>query len=119
MNKEDIEVLKIAKKYMENMNDAILKAAEYIQNEDYYKGMDLVINITDGLEWIIQLIVSRNDIYTGNMGIDEFTNKIKEIVEAFENQDYILIGDLLEYEIKPIVENYYNETTNLIEKLKK
>lgn len=117
VNNEQIEVLKTAKEYMENLDKAIVKTAEYLQNEDYYNGMDLVIKISDGLEWIVKLIASRNDIYKKDMKINEFNDKIKEIVEALKNQDYILIGDLLEYEIKPIIEDYCNKTDSMIRKM--
>lgn len=117
VNNEQIEVLKTAKKYMENLDKAIVKTAEYLQNEDYYNGMDLVIKISDGLDWTVKLIASRNDIYNEDMKIDEFNDKIGDIVEALKNEDYILTGDLLEYEIKPIIKYYYNKTNTMLKKL--
>ncbi len=52
---------------------------------------------------------SFNDFYTGFNGI------LKELVEAFNINDSILIGDLMEYEIVPMV-NKLLKYLNLIEK---
>lgn len=117
MNKEKLEVLNTAKEYMINLNKAIIKSSEYLQNGDYFNGTNLIISITDGLEWIVQLITLRKDIYEEDMKVNKLIDNIKEIVEAFENEDYILIGDLLQYEVSPIIEEYYNKTLFLIEKL--
>lgn len=119
MNKEKLEVLNTAKEYMTNLNDSIIKSAEYLQNGDYFNGTDLIISITDGLEWIVQLITLRKDIYEDDIKVNKLIDNIKEIVEAFENKDYILIGDLLQYEISPIIEEYHNKTLLLLEKLNK
>ncbi|MCS4472017.1 hypothetical protein JQ036_17840 [Clostridium botulinum] len=39
------------------------------------------------------------------VNFDELNNKLEEIVEAIEFQDFILVGDLFEYEILPEVES--------------
>lgn len=104
---------------MTNLNNAIIKSAKYLQNGDYFNGTNLIINITDGLEWIVQLITLRKDIYEEDMEVNKLMDNIKEVVEAFENEDYILIGDLLQYEISPIVEGYYDKTLLLLESLNK
>ncbi|MDS1002895.1 hypothetical protein P9J83_05175 [Clostridium sporogenes] len=114
MNKEKLEVLNTAKEYMINLNNAIVKSAEYLQSGDYFNGTNLIISITDGLEWIVQLVILRKDIYGENMKVNNLIDNVKEIIEAFENEDYILIGDLLQYEISPIVEEYYNKTLLLL-----
>ncbi|HDK7174847.1 hypothetical protein KQI45_07620 [Clostridium sporogenes] len=117
MSRGKLEVLNTAKEYMINLNNAIMKSADYLQNGDYFNGTNLIISITDGLEWIVQLITLRKDIYKDNMEVNKLIDNIKEVVEAFENQDYILIGDLLQYEISPIIEEYYDRTLLLLEKL--
>lgn len=38
----------------------------------------------------------------------ELTEKFSEVIEAMENEDYILVGDLFQYEVYPIIENYEN-----------
>ncbi|HDK7155691.1 TPA: hypothetical protein PTV43_000802 [Clostridium botulinum] len=119
MNKEKLEVLNTAKDYMINLNSAIIKSAEYLQNGDYFNGTDLIISITDGLEWIVQLITLRKDIYEKDMEVNKLIDNAKEVVEAFENEDYVLIGDLLQYEISPIIEEYYDKTSLLLKNLNK
>ncbi|KGK86059.1 hypothetical protein [Clostridium sp. HMP27] len=117
MNKEKTEVLNTAKDYMVNLNNAIIKSAEYLQSGDCFNGTNLIIDITDGLEWIVQLITIRSDIYGDEIKTTSLIHNIKEIVGAFENEDYIFIGDLLQYEISPIIEEYYDKTLLLLEKI--
>lgn len=119
MNKEKLDVLNTAKEYMNNLNSAMIKSSEYLQNGDYFNGTNLIVSITDGLEWIVQLITLRKDIYEEDMEVNKFIDNIKEVVEAFENEDYILIGDLLQYEISPIIEEYNNKTVLILERLNK
>ena len=45
---------------------------------------------------------------------NRIVDNIKEIVEAFKNEDYILVGDLLQYEINPIIDEYHEETCKLL-----
>lgn len=119
MSKNKIEVLNTAKEYMNNLNKAILKASQYLQNGDYFNGTNLIISISDGLEWVVQLITLRKDIYQEDMQMAKLVENIKEVVEAFENEDYILIGDLLQYEISPIIEECMNKTVLISEELSK
>ena len=41
-------------------------------------------------------------------GIDEFNEKISSLLEAFEQKDYYLFSDIMQYELKPLLE-YWRE----------
>lgn len=69
-------------------------------NEPY----NLLIKIIDKLDLIIGeksnlQMNSSNKIYIQNL-----TGKLPYLLDAFENNDNVLISDILKYEIKPILE---------------
>jgi predicted RNase H-like nuclease (RuvC/YqgF family) len=47
------------------------------------------------LQWVIQVINLNKELYNEESQIEELNEKLNEALEAFQNQDYILIGDLL------------------------
>lgn len=110
MNTEIKEVLDTAYEYMNKLNEGILTAAQYFQNGNYRDALDLTIQITEGIEWTIKVISLNKNLYNEEDKIQELNEKLKETLEAFENGDYVLIGDLFEYEISPIIENYIEQT---------
>ncbi|MBB6478695.1 hypothetical protein [Spirochaeta isovalerica] len=73
--------------------------------------MDIVISLTEILQKIIGLLTLFN---SDNIDIDKLNNILNELVEAFDAGDSILIGDLLEYEISPIL----SDLTEQFERLK-
>lgn len=102
MNKKKQEVLITASEYIVKLKLGIKDTAELFQSYDETKGSSLLYEITDGLQWITDALVLTEII--NNNEVLEINQKLKEIVEAFENEDYILIGDLLFYEVLPIIE---------------
>jgi len=114
MNNEVKEVLETAYEYMNKLNGGVLTAAKYFQNGNYRDALDLTIQITEGIEWTIKVINLNKNLYTEEERIQELNEKLKETLEAFENGDYVLIGDLFEYEISPIIENYIEKTKMIL-----
>ncbi|GEA29292.1 hypothetical protein [Clostridium diolis] len=95
----------------ENNSDIITNLIELIEefsaiiykleNSETYK---LLMNIIDKLDLIINLksiCVLENDF---KIHIDKLKSKLPELLEAFENNDKILISDILKYDIKPLLE---------------
>lgn len=67
-------------------------------------------DMTDGFEWILNVIEltrpTQEELGIEFAGVPQFMEGIKEIVAAFENNDYVLLGDLLNYELKPVIEKW-------------
>lgn len=68
------------------------------------------VNFVEGIQWLVNVIqLTKNE--TAELGIsvildDKFAETLNEMIQAFENRDYVLVGDLLNYEIKPVIENW-------------
>lgn len=93
------------------INDYLLKLIPAIENagnkfcgKEKEEGYELTILIADGIQWVIGMIKRYNVIELSEKQIIELNNKLIQVVEAMEIGDYILVGDLLTYEIKPEVE---------------
>ncbi|WP_026888257.1 hypothetical protein [Clostridium beijerinckii] len=115
MNNNKIEVLETASKYIVNLKMGINKAVEYYQEGRENEACNLIIPITEGMEWLNNAIRLTSEIQKEPISFDVMNGKLVEVLEAFENSDYILVGDLLEYEIMPIIqriEEIVNKTIN-------
>lgn len=87
-----------------NLIGLIDKFSVIIYERDNNEVGRLLINIIDKLDSIIGvkpiLIVENNfKIY-----INELKDKLPELLDAFQNNDNVLISDILNYEIKPLLE---------------
>lgn len=111
LNRE--ELLQTVKEYSDKMINAIKTASEFFQSYDDARGSELMIQIVDGLQWFIEAVVSIEEL-KNEIDIININDKFKEIVDAFENGDYVLIGDLLQYELLPIIEDINNKIEDVI-----
>ncbi|WP_032121979.1 hypothetical protein [Clostridium amazonitimonense] len=100
---EQVEVLQTAREYMGNltrgMDGCIIDLREGRINE----GLSLISPILEGMQWIYDVVRLTKDVQKDPMDEKEMEDKLKEMIEAFENQDFVLISDLMEYEILPIL----------------
>jgi hypothetical protein len=111
---EQFETLQSVKEYMVNLINGIEKAVEYFQIGEEKKGCDLISPIADGIQWMSEALLLTKDIHHQDIELVAMNEKLKEIVEALENDDFILIGDLFEYELKPIIEDIQRNINKVI-----
>lgn len=106
---EKIKALETVEEYIDILKKGILETAGYFQNGEEYKGNVFIPDITEGIQWIIDVIILTRDVQVETIDVSELKENLQEIVIAFESEDYILIGDLFEYEIVPIFEEIQNK----------
>lgn len=99
MEKNKYEVLQIAMEYIEKLNNGIMQAASYYRNGELAKGYKYVEMITEGMEWVIDVITLTQDVLISGVKLDCIRDLISEYIEAMENEDTVLMADLLEYEM--------------------
>lgn len=107
MNKEKIEVLQTANDYMNNLKNGIVNLANMIQEGKEQEAITIIPQVVDGIEWIVQVIILTKEVQKNEIGVGGLNDQLQEIIEALENEDYILVGDLFNYEILPILENIH------------
>ncbi|MGY0375129.1 hypothetical protein [Clostridium sp. JNZ J1-5] len=102
---EKFEALKTASEYIGNLKLGIINSAEKFQTGDENIGLEAIPLIVDGIEWLTQVIELTKDIQKSEISLYELNEKLEEIVEAVENNDFILVGDLFQYELIPIIDD--------------
>ncbi|MCI1477729.1 MAG: hypothetical protein LKH93_00305 [Clostridium beijerinckii] len=105
---EQMEALRTANEYLENLLGGVKKVVNYIEQGEEEKGIDLIQPIADGIEWLLSAVNLTQEAHKGSVEIGQINEKLGEVVDALENEDFVLVGDLFNYEILPILEDIQN-----------
>ena len=114
MNSQKIEALQTATEYIDNLKEGIQKAINYYQSGEEDKASKLINPIAEGIEWLVQVLVLCNDVINSQESIDSLNKNLIEIVNGFENEDYILISDIFEYEMLSTLEQVQTSLKEVI-----
>ena len=98
-NKELVEVVDKAIEYCDKLEKAISNGAELFRSDKIAAGSKLLLEILDAIQWVIDVAAGTKDLQTSKVDIEDVNEKLKLAIEAFENSDYNLLGDVLEYEV--------------------
>lgn len=101
---EHKELLITVDDYLNNLKEGIINISDLIQEGKEYQGINIIPQVAEGLQWVDEALNATNNYHEGELSLENMNNFIEEISEALENEDYILIGDLFNYEIIPILE---------------
>ena len=106
-----------AQNYLKKLIPGIQTASDLFRSGNEQEANKFFINIIDGIEWFSQVVDSiaqATESELANILIvgesfksrqDQLVKLTREMVEANQNQDWVLLADLLEYEILP----YYSD----------
>lgn len=75
--------------------------------QNYYKGMDFWMRIVGWIKSLIEQIskdMAQFSTYT-SFSYDSLIEPFKEIIKAAENADYVLMADIIELQLLPIIES--------------
>lgn len=103
---EQIEVLRTAYEYLNRLTQGTLEAAEYFHCGQEYKGFQSVSLIADGTLWLVEVIELTRGVQKEVITTEGMMNRINEVNEAMQKKDSVLIADLLEYEIVPVLQQW-------------
>lgn len=101
--KETIEEINI---YLPKMIQGIEIFVEHVMQAREKEAQKLLANIFEGLEWIVQAVLLTREMQPENIKEQELVEKFPLLIDAYENKDFVLISDVLDYEIKPILEKW-------------
>jgi hypothetical protein len=106
-----------AQDYLKRLLPGIQKAADLFRSGSEQEANKFFLNIIDGMEWfaeVVGTILEVNELQTEAVALDtkgfqarqeKLVEWTQQMVEANKNNDWVLLADLLEYEILP----YYSE----------
>jgi len=83
------------------------RATTLFRGQDASAGMELILPVFDGLEWVMTAI-AKTDGAGGESGIDigELSKHFIELTDALEKQDTTLTADLFEFEVIPVLQSW-------------
>ena len=107
--------------YLIRLIPGIEKSVELFRIGSEQEANKFFINIIDGIDWLSQVLdmiltakaISPDTVFDGKSIQDRRASLVdltQQMVDANKNQDWVLLADLLEYEILP----YYQEWSNLL-----
>lgn len=110
-----LEALITANEYLDTLNIGIQNAVKYFQEEDEEEACTLIPQIADGIDWLNKVISLTEGVHKGKVSLEDINGKLSDIVEALQNEDYILVGDLFAYEVLPILEKAKQEIVAIVQ----
>ena len=107
--------------YLMRLIPGIEKSVELFRTGNEQEANQFFINIIDGMDWFSQVLdmifaakeISSDTVINGKSVQDRRARLIdftQQMVDANKNKDWVLLADLLEYEILP----YYKEWSNFL-----
>jgi hypothetical protein len=95
--------MQMAKEYIDKFLPGIDKATESFRLGNNDEGVEICSYVEEGLQWLIEIARLTKDVQSEEMDEALMEEKSDMLVEAYENEDFTLMGDILEFEIKPIL----------------
>jgi len=101
------ETLEMANEYMDNLFSGVKNSVELLYSGNESEGFSLIPSICEGIKWITEvLVLTKNENENEDLDLVNILHgKLEEIIESFENMDYILVADLLNYELLSVLQD--------------
>ena len=101
------------KEYLEKLIPGFQKAADLFRMESEQEANKYYLQILDGVDWFSQVIVTIMQSWGEKLegqSLEERQKKqtefMTQMLEANQNQDWVLMADILEYEMIPLYEDW-------------
>ncbi|WP_346913591.1 hypothetical protein [Clostridium sp.] len=104
MNKEQLEVLEVASEYIVKLIGGIKETVSCFQSGKEKQGLDMITPIGHGIGYIMDVITLLPLELDSDATIENLNTQLEELVQGIENEDYVLVSDMFNYEILPIFE---------------
>ena len=96
--------------YIERVALGSQSIADYLREDKVGEAMQLIVQFSEGVSWLAQVIVlMREHHYYIDIDPSKINEFLMEINEGLERQDYVVVADMFEYEIKPFFEEATKE----------
>lgn len=102
MEQQITEILEETFEYIDRLINGINTVMNGYRSGNEGKAHELMVHVIDGFSWVLEVINATKLSKNIDITINEF---LEEMIIAYKNLDYVLLCDLLEYEIIPVLEN--------------
>ncbi|NPV42744.1 MAG: hypothetical protein HPY70_01990 [Firmicutes bacterium] len=115
--KEEIieESIETAKEYLPKLKAGLYEMVKLFHEGKDQEAVSLFVTAVDGLEWLNSFLKGMRlaNLETDSKKITSYPQIMKDLLDAWERQDFLLVSDILEYELIPLIE----EKIETIEKM--
>ncbi len=109
-----------AKEYLEELIPGFQKAADLFRMGNEQEAHKFYLQILDGIDWFSQVVLNivksrGNQVEGQSLGDrqEKLTGLMAQMLEANQNQDWVLMADLLEYEMIPYYEDWQETLSHI------
>lgn len=105
MNEIINEVVESYNDYIQNVASGSQIIADTLRKDQIADAMHMILNFSEGMSWLTDAsqLLEGNGVAV-NLHIEKIHEFLNEINIGLENQDYVLVADMFEYEITPFFE---------------
>lgn len=107
-NNEVFEIINEAYEYSIRLYNGMDSLVQKINSRDIKDLETSFKEILEGFNWLFQIIILLNKNGDKNVDLEGIEKKVKLFIEAYSNLDILLFSNLIEYELMPQVEEFYN-----------
>lgn len=107
--KEKIEVLNSVYEYIKPLYSGIGNIVLDIREQQYDNVDMLMIQIIDGLRWVVDALYLTKDIHLQEIEIEDIKEHLRELVDAMEQNDKVSLADIFEFEVMNVLEEWYGK----------
>ena len=105
------EAIEEGRVYLPRLKEGISEIVTMLQEGREGEGVNLFIQALEGMEWLETVLngiecFNDNTNYKDGQGdiTTRYRHALADLLEAWENRDMVLISDLLEFEVVPVIE---------------
>jgi hypothetical protein len=121
-NKLFEEAIEDGREYLPRLRNGLSEVALLLQEGREGEGISLFIDSIEGLEWFGSVLAAAACFNVAMVADNDHENLavryrhiLADLLGAWENRDMVLIGDLLEFEIVPIIETFMDRMVQVQE----
>lgn len=103
IKEQKMELKESLSEYLPNFINGTNQVVVMLQQGKSVVAYENIVTMIDGLEWILAAIPHLADFSDLNFDEDKVNQVLRELSEGLNHMDTVLISDLLEYELLPIV----------------
>jgi len=92
--------------YMNRFIPGMQKIVLWFQQGEEQKALEGMVDVVEGLAWICEAISLTQELYSTPINIEGINEFLIQLNDGLVESDSILMADILEYEIIPIVEEW-------------
>lgn len=102
-----VETINSIKDYMPKLIVGCNNTIENLQRGNEAVALQALPGIVEGLEWVLEAISGLKAIgQLKEVQLVELTKHFQDLVSSLELNDYVLLADILDYEVSPVLNNW-------------